>query len=70
MSAERAVTSSSELSSLDKKIKFIFKMEHMTKAEKSEKRYALAATDVTRSNIQEMYPASRLLRGHEKALDK
>ena len=43
----------------------------MTKAELKEsvKRYSLATNDVSRDIIQEIHPASRLLRGHEKALD-
>lgn len=57
---------------VSEKFKFIFKMEHMTKAELEESvtRYALATNDVSSDIIQEIYPASRLLRGHEKALDK
>ncbi|KAL2083833.1 hypothetical protein ACEWY4_019351 [Coilia grayii] len=57
---------------VSEKFKFIFKMHHMTKAELEESvtRYALATNDVSRDIILEIYPASRLLRGHEKALDK
>ena len=52
--------------------KFIFKMEHMTKAELEESvtRHVLATNDVLRDIVQEIYPPSCLLRGHEKALDK
>uniref|UniRef100_A0A3Q2EHW9 TTF-type domain-containing protein n=1 Tax=Cyprinodon variegatus TaxID=28743 RepID=A0A3Q2EHW9_CYPVA len=53
------------------KFKFITKMEHMTKAELEESvtTYALTTCDVSIDIIQEIYPASRLLKGY-KALEK
>uniref|UniRef100_A0A3B3XBU0 TTF-type domain-containing protein n=2 Tax=Poecilia mexicana TaxID=48701 RepID=A0A3B3XBU0_9TELE len=56
---------------VSEKLKFITKMEHMTKAdlEESVTTYALTTCDVSRDIIQEIYPASRLLKGY-KALEK
>uniref|UniRef100_A0A3B5REH6 HAT C-terminal dimerisation domain-containing protein n=1 Tax=Xiphophorus maculatus TaxID=8083 RepID=A0A3B5REH6_XIPMA len=56
---------------VSEKFKFITKMEHMTKAdlEESVTTYALTTCDVSRDIIQEIYPASRLLKGC-KALEK
>ncbi|KAM7408133.1 hypothetical protein PAMA_016407 [Pampus argenteus] len=61
----------SNLQLVSEKFKFITKMEHMTQAELEESvtRYALTTCDVSRDIIQEMYPASRLLKGY-KALEK
>lgn len=61
----------SNLQLVSEKFKFITKMEHMTKAELEESvtRYALTTCDVSRDIIQEIYPASRLLKGY-KALEK
>jgi hypothetical protein len=43
----------------------------MTNAELEEsvKRYSLSTNDVSRDIIQEIHPASRLIRSHKKALD-
>lgn len=61
----------SNLQLVSEKFKFITKMEHMTQAELEESvtRYALTTCDVSRDIIQEIYPASRLLKGY-KALEK
>uniref|UniRef100_A0A3Q0T7S3 TTF-type domain-containing protein n=1 Tax=Amphilophus citrinellus TaxID=61819 RepID=A0A3Q0T7S3_AMPCI len=61
----------SNLQPVSEKFKFITKMEHMTKAELEESvtAYTLTASDVSRDIIQEIYPASRLLKGY-KALEK
>ncbi|KAL7824863.1 hypothetical protein SRHO_G00343720 [Serrasalmus rhombeus] len=61
----------SNLQLVSEKFKFITKMEHMTKAELEESvtRYALTTCDVSRDIIQEIYPASRLLKGYN-ALEK
>ena len=52
---------------VSEKFEFITKMEHMTKAELEESvtRYALTTYDVSRDIIQEIYPASRLLKGYK-----
>uniref|UniRef100_A0A3Q0QS16 HAT C-terminal dimerisation domain-containing protein n=1 Tax=Amphilophus citrinellus TaxID=61819 RepID=A0A3Q0QS16_AMPCI len=61
----------SNLQPVSEKFKFITKMEHMTKAELEESvtAYALTTSDVSRDIIQEIYPASHLLKGY-KALEK
>ncbi|XDV43863.1 hypothetical protein PO909_012260 [Leuciscus waleckii] len=54
------------------KFSFLIKMETMTKDELEESvtRYALTSSDISRDIIQEIYPASRILKGHKKAIDK
>ncbi|CAL9694792.1 unnamed protein product [Knipowitschia caucasica] len=51
---------------LSTKFAFIAQMDQMTKAELEESvtKYALTTSDVSRDIIQEIYPASRLLKGH------
>ncbi|KAI7805558.1 hypothetical protein IRJ41_010973 [Triplophysa rosa] len=60
------------IGSVSNKFSFLIKMETMTKEklEESVTRYALTTNDISRDIIQEIYPASRILKGHKKAIDK